>query len=211
MEQKVQQSLLANKGSANDLKQINTALLDLCDYDDASPVAQDARDVITAQRSKLIDEAVALYNKGQLDSAAQKFRLIQTIYQKDHTADKYLARILSKQEHANALKKAKEILAKARQAIKEKKFTEAIELADRVLDADGKNNEAKKIKREAREHQEAMIPDLIAKGKAYYNKQDFKNAKAAFQSVLVFDPDENTSLTYIKKIERQLETIESLK
>ncbi len=211
LEADLNNALLANKGTAKDVAKVDKALSALIDYDDTSAVAKQAAATIETQRSALVNEAVRIYNQGNLDAAADKFRLILSIYQKDHTSDRYLAKILSKREQAMALKRAQSELKKAQDALKAQDYVKAIELAQAVLDVDAKNSDAKKILNEAKAEQEKQIPDLIAKGKAFYNKQDFKNAKAMFQSVLVFDPDDNTSLTYIKKIDRQLETIESLK
>lgn len=204
LESSLEKALSRNKGSSNDIKRINAALQKLIQYDDADPVALRAKEVIQAQRTALLGEAVRLYNQGSLDRAAEKFRLIQNIYQKDAAAEKYLTRILAKQELAKTLKKAREALAK-------EDFRLAIEAAEKALDIDSNNKEAQKIIEEAKLNFEKQIPQLIAQGKDYYGKQDLENALKAFQAVLVWDPDDNTSLTYIKKIERQLETIENLK
>jgi len=204
LEKALQNALANNKGTAKDLTRINTALDKLVVYDDSNPVALNAKEVIKNQRNALLNEAIRLYNKGAYASATKKFELVQSIYKKELTAEKYLAKIGDKNRLAQILKKAEEALVK-------EEYATAIESAEDALDLDANNKEAKRVLSEAKKGYEKQIPDLINQGITFYGKQEFDKALKAFQAVLVLDPDDNTSLTYIKKIERQLETIQSLK
>jgi tetratricopeptide (TPR) repeat protein len=204
MENDLQKALEKNKGAAKDLKRINTALARLVKYDDSNNVAMKAKGIIKAQRRALLNEAVRLYHKGALGKASAKFRLVQSIYKKDRTAEKYLDKIRLKNRLADILNRANKALAEAA-------YAQAIEAAEAALDIDANSKEAKRILTAARKGYEKQIPDLINQGITYYGKQDFEKALKAFQAVLIMDPDDNTSLTYIRKIERQLETIKSLK
>lgn len=204
LENGLQKALENNFGTAKDLKRITNALDKLVTYDDANSMAVKANEIIKSQRNALLNEAVHLYNKGSLNKAADKFRLVETIFKKDHTAQKYLAKIQAKNELIQVLKQA-------RSALEKEEFARAIEAAEHALDIDSNNKEAKRIISEAQKKFEKQIPDLIAKGKEYYRNQELDKALKTFQSVLIWDPDDNTSLTFIKKIERQLETLKSLK
>ncbi len=204
LEKDLQSALNNNMGTAKDLKRINKALDKLKEYDDGNDIAIQAKEIIKAQRSALLNEGVRLYNKGALGKASDKFRLVQSIYKKDRTAEKYLAKISNKNRLGNLLKQAKKALDK-------ESYAQAIETAEAALDIDANSKEAKRILTAARKGYEKQIPDLINQGIDFYGKQDFDQALKAFQAVLIMDPEDNTSLTYIRKIERQLETIKSLK
>jgi tetratricopeptide (TPR) repeat protein len=203
-EKAVQKALLNASGKPDEIKKINAALEKLIHYDDANPVALQAKEYLTVQRNTLLHDAVVHYNKMNLTQATKIFRLVQSVYKKDATAEKYLARIFIKEELARTLKTAQDALTQER-------YEEAIRAAEKALDLDSKNSEARRIVTEAKLAYEKLIPALLEKGKAYYGKQDLENALKAFQAVLIWDPDDNTSLTYIRKIEQQIETIKSLK
>lgn len=202
-EARLQKALENNMGSARDYARIDAALEALTEYDDSNPVAQQAKALIKKRRSTLLSEGIRLYNRGAYTRAAERFKLVRSIRPEDRTAEKYLTRIRTKNELGKLLKKA-------RIAMKQKEYGTAYTSAEQVLGLDAHNSEAKRIARESKAQYEKQIPELISRGIAHYGRQEFDKALSAFQAVLLLDPDNNTPLTYIRKIERQLATIKSL-
>ncbi|KIM11984.1 MAG: hypothetical protein KU37_03840 [Sulfuricurvum sp. PC08-66] len=188
----------------SDIKKINAVLTDLLAYSDDSSVAIEAKKALENKYTQSLEEAVTLYNKQAYLQAATKFKLIRVVYTNDPTATKYLARIDEKYAIEKLVKDAqKELSANA--------YEKAIALAEKALDKESDHEEARSVLAKAKALQKAQMPQLIEEAKALYLRQDFEHAKALFQSVLRYDPDDNTSLTYIKKIEQQLKTLESLR
>lgn len=186
------------------LKNLLAAYDALRKYNDTSPMVEQAREMIDSQRGRLLAEAIGAYDKGSYRQATGAFHYVQAIYKKDRTAEKYLAKIDDKQEENSKL-------AEAQKALEEEKYTLAIQLARKVLKNQPDSEEAADIIESAKEEQKKEIPNIIAKAKEYYKRQDFANALETFHQVLELDEDDNTSLTYIKKIEEQLKTIQNLK
>jgi len=204
LEESLNKALEGDLSKKETLTRVHTAMNELRLYDETNLVVAKAKEVLKKQRTVLIDEAVGQYNKGSFENATSSFKFIQSVYPKDPIAQKYLSLIYAKKEIHSVLQKAKD-------ALKKGDYSSAITFSEKALEIDPHNAEALALSDTAKKEYEKQIPELITKGKELYNQQDFTNAKKVFQSVLLWNADDNTSLTYIKKIDEQLKTIESLK
>jgi len=203
-EENLNKALEGDLSKRETLTKIHTAMNELRLYDKTNLIVAKAKEVLKKQRTVLVDEAIGQYNKGSFQSATNDFKFIQSVYPKDPIAQKYLSRIYAKKEIHSVLQKAKD-------ALKKDDYSSAIAFSEKALEVDPHNTEALALSNTAKKEYEKQIPELITKGKELYNQQDFTNAKKVFQSILLWNADDNTSLAYIKKIDEQLKTIESLK
>ncbi|WP_419770270.1 MAG: hypothetical protein ACNI3C_00305 [Candidatus Marinarcus sp.] len=204
MEESLKHELNKDLNQANTLKRIEKATNKLSTYDDSNSLVIEAKNTLKKQRELLLSNAITLYNQGNLDSAEKKFQLIQSVYPKDTVCRKYLSNIFAKKD-------LKITLQKAKKALKANDLPSVISLCEKAMEYAPYNSEARTLSQTAKKEYEKQIPKLIDEGKTFYNNQDFVNAKKRFQSVLLWDADNGTCLAYIKKIDQQLKTIESLR
>ena len=203
LENSLETKLINNKGSYRELKAIQNSMNNLAQYDYKNKSLQKARELFRRQKSILLKNAIAIYNKGELTQAKRKFLHILSLYPDDATAQKYMERIAFKQSK-------KHNLAMANKALKQNNYLEAISFAKKVLQLEPRNSEAKKIIATANKKAKAAVKKLVSEGKRYYNNKNLDQAKQCFEKALKIDKTNNTSLIYHKKIQRQLQTIKSL-
>lgn len=203
LENALQTSLLSNKDKITDLQNINKALNKLIKYDSVNPLVTKVKKQLLQEKNILINEAIDLYNKDDLEKAAKKFKFILSLYKKDSTADKYILMIKNKQYNRDKIRQAKK-------ALKAKEYIKAIKYANNIIHNDKKNTAAKQIIDVVNKYCKKLIGELILDGETYYNNQNLDKALKMFQEVLLIDPQNNTAQIYIQKIQRQLKTIKSL-
>ena len=126
------------------------------------------------------------------------------IYPNESSLQRYIDQIHFKQEIQKRVKSAQN-------ALDQKDYRVAMKNASKILEIDPNNKEGQNIFDAASKKYTQSIPQLIAKGISYYNRQEMENALAIFQLVLDIDANNTTSIVYIKKIKQQLHTIKSLK
>jgi len=203
LEVSLHKELISNTQTTSQLRKIHFAYHKLKKYDLQNSLLKSAQHQIKIQYSKLINEAITLYNKGSLLSANKKFTTIKSIYKYDKIADNYLLMIKNTQEKEALIKKAKE-------ALQEKKYLKAQKYAQEVLLKDSQNKVAIEIMKNADKGSKEELSTLLDKGKENYNNKNLNKALENFQEVLVRYPDNTTALIYVKKIKMQLQTIKSL-
>ncbi len=203
IENSLQMKMLNNTGSIKDLKEINDNLHTLLKYDYKNETALKAKKTLKEHYSILVQDAISAYNNGGLSKAKTKFNAILSIYKKDQTSRNYLEKIKIKNSKKMNMKLAQE-------ALKNKKFLQSIHYSKKVLKADPNNAEAKKMIDLAKKESKKEVLSLIKMGKDQYNNKKLNIAQENFEAVLKLDPFNNTALIYSKKIQRQLETINSL-
>lgn len=196
--------LKKNLQSTGALRALSQSRDALAQYDDSNPSVKKADDILQQQRKMKLEKGIALYNDQKYDDASEKFDTVVQFYPNEPTAQRYLDQISIKQETQKRIKLS-------RNAMDQKDYRLAMKYAAKALEIDAGNAEARSILESATRKFEQSIPDLIAKGIGYYNKQEMNNALEIFQSVLDADANNSTALVYVKKIKRQLETIKSLK
>ena len=86
-----------------------------------------------------------------------------------------------------------------------------MELSKKVLEIEPNNKKATTIKLKANDGCNQEISKLIKNGIKSYELKNLDKAQENFQEVLILEPTNNTALIYTKKIQRQLQTIKSLK
>ena len=196
--------LINNKNTTKNLIEINKAYLNLIKYDYKHPLAREAKNILRREYQSLIKDAKKSYKKGDLKTAEKKFTTIMSIYKDDTTAKKYILKIrMKKNIQAN--------IKIAQKALQKKEYIKALKLSNKVLEAEPNNEKANTIKLKAQNSCNQIITKLIDNGIKNYEKKDLDRAQANFKEVLKLEPNNNTALIYTKKIQRQLETIKSLK
>lgn len=210
---------LKNTQTIAALKSLNQAYEELAQYDDAHPSVVKAREVIDEYRKVHLESAIELYEAKKYDDAINKFEQLLQIFPKEPTAQKYLDQFASKQEeqkrirleHLASVQEIQKKVKVARNALEQKEYCLASKYASKVLEIDPNNKEGQYILDVSTKNCAQNIPALLTKGIGYYKKQQMENALEVFQSVLEVDANNTTSIAYIKKIKRQLQTIKSLK
>lgn len=203
-ENTLQQALAHETKTLTSLRAIHRAAHDLAQYDEKNVLVAEAEKKIKQQHALLLDEAIALYNKGSLDAAERHCKQIQTLYPKDSTCAKYLVAIYAKRS-------LKTTLGKANTALDEKQYLSAIALAKEAMHHEPNNAEARALIDKATKAYGEHIPTMIQQGEVLYKNQDLKNAREVFHTVLLWDKENKIALTYINKIDQQLRTLKSLK
>lgn len=196
---------LANlHGDYKELASIQKRLHQLEQYDYKNSSIKKARKVLKEQELRLSAKAINLYKQKKLRSAQKEFLKILTIYPHNKKVKEYLQIILFK------LNKEKNFNL-AYLKLQEKKYKEAMHYAENILKIEPKNKEAKAIIVQAKDEEQKALHLYIKRGKELYNNKDLDSAKEYFEKALNIDKNDNTSLIYYKKIQRQLRTIKSLR
>lgn len=198
------ESLLTKDSNTQEyIKKLNSAIDKIAKYDDMEPLVIKAKYILKKKRSILQKEAITIYDQNKPQLAYKKFSFIKTIYKKDRTSNKYLY-LISKNKKLFSMEK------EALTALESSNYKEAIELANKMLSFNTKNSKALQIFKKANSELKKQIPKMISKATIYYSKQDYDKALKIFKDVLKLDSNNNTALTYTKKIKAQLKTIQSL-
>lgn len=122
---------------------------------------------------------------------------------KDILNNQYLSKIKIQQQIELDIKNSQEALVN-------KKCLIASELAKKILKIEPNNKKAKEILQISQDACDTHISELITEGIYNYNNRELNKAKSNFQEVLQLEPNNSTAIIYIKKIDRQLDTIKSL-
>lgn len=203
-ENSLQMQMLNNSGNIKDLKNINNSLHALLKYDYKNETAIKAKSTLKEYHKVHLENAISAYNKGELSTAKTKFNSILSIYKKDQTSINYLEKIKVRNSKNFNMKLAQG-------SLKKKEYMSSIKYAKKVLKVEPKNKKAKNIIAVAKKESKKEVANLIYIGKRQYNKKSLDKAKDSFNAVLHLEPFNNTALIYSKKIERQLQTIKSLR
>jgi len=185
------------------ISKLSNSLKKIAKYDDREPLVIKAKEILKSKRSLLQKEGIKLYKDKKINLAKNKFTFIKDIYKKDRTSNKYLY-LISKNSKLSTMEK------EAQTALQKGDFKEAIGLANKMLSFNNKNSKALSIFKKANSELKKQIPKMIKKATIYYSKQDYDKALEIFKEVLKLDSNNNTALTYTKKIKAQLKTIQSL-
>ncbi len=196
--------LINNHNTTKNLIDINKAYSNLIKYDYKNHLAKEAKEVLKKEYQPLLNDAKTSYNKGNLNTAKKKFTIITTIYKNDKTAKNYLLKIKTKQSIKSDIKTAKK-------ALHQHNYIKALKFSNKIIKIEPSNKEAKTIRLKAKNGCNAKISKLIHAGIKNYELKNLDEAQKDFKEVLKLDPSNNTSLIYTKKIQRQLQTIKSLK
>ncbi len=203
MENTLQMKLLNNRGTVKDLQGINYSSNNLLKYDYNNSTAFKAKATLKEYHDVLIQSAIKSYKKRDLAKSKRKFTSILSIYKNDQTSIDYLEKIKIRNSKSTYMRLAKE-------GLKNREFINSMKYAQKVLNIDPKNKEAKNILNNAKKESKKEVAHLLYVGKRHYNNKNLDKAQQSFNAVLEIDPYNNTSLIYSKKIERQLKTIKSL-
>ncbi len=200
----LEKALNENKTHEVSIKKIDALLQKLTQYDEYDEIALKAQEYIDSKHDDLVNSAVNLFKQGKITEAKNSFDFIESIYVKDKTAEKYLKEIAT-------INTSAKMLSDAQKAFDAGEYDAAMQSVEKVLKISPNDKNALLLAEKIKKENEKKIPELIELGKNYYNKQDFEKALNAFQRVLTYSPEDNTSLTFVKKIKNQIKTIQNLK
>jgi hypothetical protein len=200
LEKNITLQIKEGRNSLESLAKLSKASANLLQYDYENKTALGGKEHVKQQEKALTDGAISLYNAQKFDAAKKHFTTIKEIYGDSVTTQKYLD-MLNTSAKINA----------ANNSLKQKNYPLAIKQAKNILENSPGNTQASNILKTASKNYQAMIPDLLAKGIDDYKKQNLNSALKNFQSILDFDPDNPTAKIYIKKVTKQIETIQKLK
>ena len=204
LEADLETKLKKNLQTSFALKSLNQAHDTLAQYDHFNPLVIKAEELLANQRKTQLGKAIALVENQKYDEAKDQLEVLAQIYPNEPTAQKYIDQINTKHELQKRVKLAQN-------ALEQKDYRLAMKYASKVLEMEPSNKEGQTILDIATKKYSQAIPELVAKGISYYNKQEMENALVVFQAVLDVDANNTTSIVYIKKIKQQLRTIKSLK
>jgi len=191
-------------GNFEELKAVRKKLQKLEKYDYKNRAIEKARKILKKQEKILTKTALQLYKENKLSQAKKEFSKILSIYPHNEKAKIYLQMILFKQNK-------KRNLDMAHLALKQKNYKKATYYAENILKIDPQSKEAKEIIIQAEKEAQKTLYFYREKGKQLYNNKNLDGAKSYFEKALKIDKNDNTSLIYYKKIQRQLQTIKSLR
>jgi len=190
-------------GEYKELKKIYKSFLILSKYDYKNRSVLKAKTFLKEQNDNLKKEALELYKSKKFTSAKKKFKEILTIYPYDKEALNYFNKIKFRQSKQKNIQFAQKML-------KKQQYNDAKKYALKVLQLEPNNKEAKKIIYDADQKSKKEIRRFLSDGIRYYNSKNLKLAKKSFEKVLQIDKKNSAALIYNQKIQRQLQTIESL-
>ncbi|MGE4294720.1 MAG: hypothetical protein AB7E49_03345 [Campylobacterales bacterium] len=121
-------------------------------------------------------------------------------------AKSMLGEIRKERAHAQSGQK----LSRGRELLTEGRYLEALDEAESILEADPKHAGAMALKADAQKAIKTNIPRLLKEGEQLFDQNRFDESIQRFESVLVVDPDNNVSQTYLKRISNRLETLQML-
>ena len=203
LESSLHTKILNCGGTIEELRDINSKLHELLKYEYKNSVALKARDMLKEYNEVLVKSAIDIYDSGKIKKAEKRFNHILTIYKNDATSLEYLEKIKVKKSIQKNLYLAKKQLSK-------KEYIESIKYARNVLVLDPKNKKAKSLIKKAKVEARKKVTILVNRGKKQYNDKKLDESRESFNQALKIDPYSNAALIYSKKIDRQLETIQSL-
>jgi hypothetical protein len=195
--------LVNSKQTYKELKSIQNSLNKLAKYDYKNSSLQKARDLLRDEKKSLLNHAITLYKAKKFKRSKETFNELLALYPHDPTSKKYIAKIKFKQSKNHNLHLAKESLSQDH-------YLEAITYAKQVLELETTNKEAKQLIQKAKQKADEAVMQYVKNGKKAYNNKQLDLAKKYFEAALAIDKTNNTSLIYHKKIQQQLQTIESL-
>jgi len=203
LENDLDSKILNSSQDYHSLQSIQKASRTLAKYDYKNRSVHNATMFLEKKRELLLNDAIDNYKKGSLSQAKKQFTKILALFEDDATAKKYIQKINFKQSK-------EQNLHLATQALLEHQYLDALKYANKVLQLERDNTKAKKIIQDATLKAKQAVKEYVNEGKKYYNNKNLDKAKECFEAALKIDKTNNTALIYHKKIQRQLQTIQSL-
>jgi tetratricopeptide (TPR) repeat protein len=189
--------------SYKELISIKNKKRQLLSYDYKSKTAQRADKLLATEKKRLLSIAKQSYKKRQFKQAAIEFRKLLSLYPHDTVINHYLNEIAFKESKKHNLELAK-------QNLKNNNYLLSINYAKKVLQLQNSNKEAQKIIQDAKKQAAKALEGYLKEGKSAYNQKNLNISKKYFEAALKLDKTNNTALIYYKKIQRQLQTLQSL-
>jgi len=211
--------LAKNKKKA--LKELNSAMMNNPNYKDTNKLYKELHDqreikIYLNDLESSLDEKLLNYNH-TLKELLNIRKNLQELKKYDYknpsvkTAELFLEKNAANYLHAiHTQEIQKNYLKIARKCFEEKKYSESQKYAQKVLLLDRKNIKAKKILTEIKIRREEIVLKYIQEGKKAYSNKNLQEALQYFQKALQIDKNNKDALIYHKKIQQQLQTIQSL-
>ncbi|MBE0495814.1 MAG: hypothetical protein IBX45_05350 [Campylobacterales bacterium] len=101
-------------------------------------------------------------------------------------------------------------IQKGREYLKNHRYIEALEESHALLKLTPHNVEAKELLLDIKKSINKNLPQLLKEGEELFSQNRLEEAAQRFESVLVINPDNAISLTYLKRINSRQETVQML-
>jgi hypothetical protein len=200
---KLEEKLLHYNGSYKELYAIKETMQNLQSYQYKNKTLQKAQELLEKEKNALAIKAEDLYKAKKLMHSKEVLVKIRSLDPQDKNIQKRINYIVFKQSKAKYLRLAQKML-------QENNYSKSSYYAEKTLQLDKNNKEAKKILKEIEKQKSIALKQYLAKGIHFYNNKNLDKAKKYYLEALKIDKNNATALIYIKKIQRQLQTIQSL-
>ena len=182
-------------------------LNELFTYDDSSIIGLKYSELVNIKKrnylSKIEQKAIIHYEQDAITKAKEDFVFLLKLDPSNINAKKYIAII-------NEEKKMIEYVNISKRKLQANKYAEAKYFVKKALEVNDEYKKAKDLLIKINGIATKEIPLHINKGKALYKQKRFTQALVEFEKVLVFEPENNISITLVTKIQNRLKTIDSL-
>lgn len=155
-------------------------------YDYKNPLIVKARDILKTNYFIFLADGKELYSEKKYKEARKLFSQLEKVYPKNRVIKSYQSLLGKNYQKVKRVEKVK-----TKEVVTKKEKVEEI----------------------TEEKVEAIFDEtnlLLKIGVHYYGNQDFQKAKNVFNRILLNDDKNITAMTYLKKINRRLKTINSL-
>ena len=169
------------------------------------PQHREAQDLITRARSEvtqrevetIFNEALALFNKGDISKAEVKFKQVVDLSPEHPSASRYLQQI----EETLRKEKISRLYAEGMDLYQKENYDEAIFKFRNLLEISPENVEAQKGLIMAQQAMETaglnrLVEKLMKEGMAYYQSGNWSSAEQVFQQILILKPDYTEAQKY---------------
>lgn len=228
-------------GSAQSALNLKNAMETLIKYNDQSEHIAKASKILQTQYAKLLKNAEELYANQKYIQAKENFKMLFSVYPEDEIAKVYLKLIEDKEkfDYAVELYKSRKFDQAKREfeklssiykdnktiqtylnilenKTKKQKYTQdthaktdmqEIEAPQETLTKENIKDEVQNIQSEKLFDIDGVLKLAIE----YYSKRNLTKAKELFEEILTYESTNKIALTYVKKINQQLNTLRSLR
>jgi tetratricopeptide (TPR) repeat protein len=204
------QQLLISGDSLKNLHEVTRArksyelALELDPENDSASVRIDALENLSKENVlSLLSKARSLLRKSQLDEAQKEFERILSTDPNNSQARSGIRTINTR--------RINDQLIRGKSAYDTQRFIEALQIFSDIVQKDKNNREASQFLERTRDVLKSDVDRLFKTGLQFYIKEDFKSAIAAWDKVLMIQPEDNSTLEYRKRAEEKLKALEQFK
>ena len=179
-------------------------VLELDPENDSASVRIDELENLSKENVRsMLSKARSLLRKGQFDDAQKEFVRVLSNDPENTQARSGL--------HSIAVRRRDEALAKGKAAYDSGDFFDALQIFLDIIQKDENNKDAANMIEKTRDALRSDVDRLFKTGLQFYIKEDFKSAIAAWDKLLMIQPQDSSTLEYRKRAEEKLKALEQFK